>query len=383
MGLWILCGGFKSRPGPFFFVPPQGDGTFVVATTNGLSDRGVVRPQGALMRPSASSLLFVAVAFGLLPGLAGCIDGAGSTRFVATASTGHEFSSWDYAAATIQHMTASLSIDVDEPTNAGTVLAEGGFGANGFRVELTEFNHSATDFHSGGVAANFDEHGDTGVGNNLMPKLHLLLATWGPGKVALNGMDFVDPYTGSSTLDAHLMVTDTGVRDDVSGKVLKSDGATPFDPAAAGDSLAVEDLEVHLILSSRFQNDTPAPESYPWTGELRPPTVTASFPFEVKHGEAVVNITIDLGSEPYEVGPFRFSLVDAEGAEVDYAVVQQPSPTSRTIDEAGVAAGQYSLRVTTEGVPLGNWDANITVTYPPKPFFYFFWEDVVVEKRVS
>jgi hypothetical protein len=275
-----------------------------------------------------------------------------------------------------------MAIEVDEATNTGLVQAEGAVMANSYRIRLSEFNHSADDFHSGGIAANFDEHGDSGVGNTLLPKMRLLVATWGPGEITWNEAPLVDPYTGNATWDAHLMVTDTGARDDATGKVFKADGATPYDPGAPGDAMIGRDNEAHLVFTSRYAGESLPPDVYPWDGQIVEPLGMTSMPFEVKTTEAAFQITVDTGGDPQEIGQWVVQLLNPAGTVVEETTVSNNRP-SETINKTAshTAAGTWTLRVTADTLPA-DFTADIQVIYPPKPMHYFFWDEVDVTKKV-
>lgn len=332
---------------------------------------------------SRSRLLFIGVLVSL-PAIAGCVDVQPNPVFEAkTGSGGHYYTGWDYAAANMQHITSgTLSIEVDEVANEGLVEVTASVMGEVYTLKLTNFNHSADDFHSGGIAANFDEHGDSGVGNALLPKMHLLIATWGPADLMLNNNPVRDPYTGNTTFDAHLMITDTGVRDDATGKVFKADGTTPYDPATPGDAMIGSDNEAHLVLTSRHTGEDLPADEYPWEGQILQPLGVTSTTFNVKTTEALVDITIDSGGDPQEVGQWTVELLNPEGFVVASDTFSNNRPEiqiNKTVSYS--EPGDWTLRVSADTLPA-DFSATILVVYPPKPMHYFFWEDVEILQKV-
>lgn len=319
----------------------------------------------------------------VVPLVAGCLGGEDpNPKFVATAEgEGAAFTDWDYAAAGRQSMNGTLTIDVDEAENTGAVVTRGTVGGKNFTVRLNEFV-GGPEFQSGGIAANFDEHGDSGVGNALLPRMHLLLATWGPGQLTLDGNVTADPYTGDEEWAAHLMVTDTGVRDDETGKVLKSDGSSAYDPAAPGDAQIGNDREAHLVLQSSFPNASLEPITLTEEGEI-PQMGSGAVNFDVPVATGNITVVIDLGSDPAEVGLYTFRLRNGT-ADVDAKSVNTALPTApRTLTLEGeiATAGKWSI-VATSNAAAATYTAEITMNFPPKPMWYFFWEDVVIQQRV-
>ena len=90
------------------------------------------------------------------------------------------------------------------------------------------------------IAINHFEHGTTGAGPTIEPTLFVYLASWGPAEVFKNG-------ESQGTFEAHMMITD-GARDMHSGKIVKSDGTTPYSPMTPGDSKVNHNaVQLHMV----------------------------------------------------------------------------------------------------------------------------------------
>lgn len=327
-------------------------------------------------------LLFVATI------TAGCLGAEEpNSHFVASATAtvggeGYYMLSWDYAAADLHPMGGTITIDVDEATNTGSIRADGVAHMDTFEFALTTFNHSSSDFHSGGIAANFLEHGDSGVGNALLPAMNLLLATWGPANLTLNGAIAIDPYTGNDTWAAHVMVTNTGVRKDGHGGAFKADGVSPYDPATPGDASIGSDNEVHVVFTSLAPAADLAPLNFSWQASANGVTgpVSTVIPMEATGGDFLINI--NLGGQPHEATGVTFDLIDPSGQVRESVTAGRTSP-QRTLEKTANSGtiGNWVLRATGEAIPT-DFTVDIQVTYPSYPMHYFVWENVDIEQRV-
>lgn len=333
------------------------------------------------------SIILMASLLLVSPLLAGCVGGEGpNDRFAGSATGGVMFLGVDYGAETLAAVNSSLEIDVDAVLDTGTITAKGTLPDNvSFEVEATRFQ-GAADFHEGGIVANIREHGDTGVGNTKWPEMHVLVATWGNGTFSKDGNLTKDPYTGETDWDLHLMVTDTGVRDDATGKIQNADGTGLYDPADPGNALVGNDMEAHLIVSSTYDGPPLGPETHDASGELGGMAGTTSDSFEVTAGPATIEAVVTLDDLPTSIGGYRFRLLDPNGDEQDSVVINTVGVDSeRTatlrVDNA-TRTGFWSLHASaTTGGPA-TFEGEISVTYAPPPTYYFFWEDVNVVQRV-
>ena len=109
------------------------------------------------------------------------------------------------------------------------------------------------------IAINHFEHGTTAAGPTIEPTLFVYLASWGPAEVFKNDIS-------QGTFEGHMMVTD-GARNTQTGKIVQSDGTTPYSPMSPSNSMVNRNTaQLHLVYHT-----APAPE------------MTANFPppFEV------------------------------------------------------------------------------------------------------
>jgi len=101
------------------------------------------------------------------------------------------------------------------------------------------------------------------------------LASWGPAEILKNDVS-------QGTFEAHMMITE-GARDVDSGKILKSDGTTPYSPMIPGDSMVNHNTaQLHLVYHT-----APAPE------------MTANFPPPFETFEHTMFYDLDVLSPSY------------------------------------------------------------------------------------
>lgn len=336
----------------------------------------------SIIRQSSRTLAAIPVLLLVATVLSGCISEAAPppTNLKALGTGGTVYQGWDYAGATGQPLNGSIEIDVDDPSNSGIVTARGIWAVQNITIRLTEFNHTADDFHDGGVAMHFPEHGASGNGNPLVPEMFLLLATWGPATIELGDAPMKDPYTGLENWSAHLMVTDTGIRDEADGGKVKSASGGLYTPDAPDDALSGTDNEVHLIIESAAPAGDIAEHNETVTGTAGGPTAgTVAFPVPVQTLGANIRIVIDFGSDPQEVGPYGARLEDPNGKTVATKSLAgtQAMSKSTVIETTSEMIGNYTLSVFGPAAP-GEFTADITVTHPPRPLYWFTWEEVTI-----
>ena len=121
----------------------------------------------------------------------------------------NDTSGWDHmdnAAATVQPVSGTAEIDVDEIANTGTFEARLKIPEGDLVVAIDRF-HEFAPCQNGGIVAFLHEHGtDSGCGDNNWPKTFVYLAGWGYGHATLNGKPLYQDY------EMHFMVTQ-GMRD--------------------------------------------------------------------------------------------------------------------------------------------------------------------------
>ena len=139
---------------------------------------------------------------------------------------------WDHMdneAKGVHAVQGMVELDVDEIDNTGTFIAHFNLPEGDLVIEMDRF-HDFSLCQSGGVAAYFFGHGDSGCGDPHWPKSFVYVAGWGYGHATLNGKELYENYR------MHFMVTQ-GMRDRATLKVYypllnKKSLAGAVDPAA-------------------------------------------------------------------------------------------------------------------------------------------------------
>ncbi|MFQ5439913.1 MAG: hypothetical protein ACE5DL_00465 [Nitrosopumilaceae archaeon] len=187
----------------------------------------------------------------------------GTNAYVIDGTTpkgGHDAFSYDGSGH--KKTSGQVEVDLDPVTNTGSILAEWiDEDGNNMRLEQTEFaggnemyigetidGVTQTTLDLDPVAINHFEHGTTGAGPTIEPTLFVYLASWGPAEVFKNG-------ESQGTFEGHMMVTD-GARNTKTGKIVQSDGTTPYSPMSPSNSLVNRNTaQLHLVYHT-----APAPE---------------------------------------------------------------------------------------------------------------------------
>ncbi len=153
-----------------------------------------------------------------------------------------------------EKISGNVEVDLDPISNTGTITAEWTDPeGNDWRLEQTKFG-GGNELYPGElvdgtlqyeldadpIAINHYEHGTTGAGPPVEPTLFVYLASWGPAEVWKNG-------ESQGTFETHMMVTE-GARNPETGKIVKSDGDTPYSPKTPGDSMVNDHAaQLHLV----------------------------------------------------------------------------------------------------------------------------------------
>ena len=199
------------------------------------------------------------------------IKSVGTTAFIIDGTTpagGHHAFSYDGSGHT--KITGNVQVDLDPQTNTGTITAEWTdkegnrweyiqtefAGGNEMYIGETTDGVTQTKLDLDPVAINHFEHGTTGAGPTIEPTLFVYLASWGPAEVWKNGQS-------EGIFEGHMMITD-GARDVTSGKIVQSDGTTPYSPMEPANSMVNHNTaQLHLVYHT-----APAPEP---TNNFPPP----------------------------------------------------------------------------------------------------------------
>lgn len=167
--------------------------------------------------------------------VAGCFgDDAPPNERTFRATGGVATAGWAYDGTGVIGREADLEGRTVDDADNGTIHVELLIDDEPWVIHFDRFAQGeGRDFQDGGVEHGLDEHGDTGVADASIPRIHALVATWGSATVTRNGVPVAaEPWT------AHFMLSRDTVR--VGGTITKADGTTPYDPATPADARRVE-----------------------------------------------------------------------------------------------------------------------------------------------
>lgn len=327
----------------------------------------------------------LALVLSTLP-LAGCLGGdeVPDERRV-TAAGGAATLGWAYDGVGVVGRDATLEGVLRNGDNAGVVNVT--FTAEG-DVYIVRFDAFAQaegkDFMDGGVAFGLDEHGDTGVADASIPRIHATIAAWGKAIVLRNG----EPE-GGEPWSAHLMVSRDSVRGE-DGRITKSDGATPYDPATPADARRIEGDPQVLFWVKHPRGETfarPPAGVFANVSCAAPQCAqSADLAFEPGVGVLAMNVTVVGPEAPAPIplgalGQGRFVVVDANGTDLaagDFTLSPGGAPgvTPVEVPLAGLAL-PLALQVTGDGAFTVR--AEGAVTYVDRPFLVVTWDDPTLQ----
>lgn len=298
-----------------------------------------------------------------------------------TASGGRVSPGWAYDGAGVEPAAASLTATFLNAENTGAATVAFDYAGSKWTVTFDTFAQAADKaFMDGGIAFDLAEHGDTGVADASIPRVLALVAAWGTATVTRDGV----PVTGAAgeRWAAHVMVSDTTVRN-AEGKILKSDGATPYDPSAPGDATRVEgDTQVLLKLvhpdgETAARAPAPVAASLDFAGPEEMQTVEVP----IETGAATLNVTFTAAPSQVGVGVGNFAarIVDAAGTEFGTASGSIQGPTGSVVlvgAPLGGAQGPLTIEVTGQGA----FSLAIAgqVEYDDHPLLVLTWDDATV-----
>ncbi len=284
-------------------------------------------------------------------------------------------------AGTFESPGATFAFPPGFPGGAGTAPISFSFPSESWGFEMSSFaGDPAKVFQAGGVALDFDEHGDSGVGDTSIPKVRLLAAGWGDASVTRNGANYPDPLTGKPSWVAHFMVMDKGARA-ADGQVKNKDGSV-YDPAspAAGEAKGAG-KQVWVVLKTNpgdrilrdFEENVTATNLNSATYE----SSTMEVPVELSG--AVLSLDFTLGSEaPAPTPPLSeltWTVYDPDGAEVHRVTLDRETPTDSF--QIGAVEGTYTMKVAGRAA-AGNYLIHEKVTYPDQVTLLFEYDTVTV-----
>lgn len=327
------------------------------------------------MRSQALAL----VALLALAGLAGCLGAQAEPSERRFEATGGKVSpGWAYDGQGIVPGNARLDGFLDDADNAGIVNVTFEYGGASYSVVFDRFAQAeGKEFMDGGVAFGLDEHGDSGVADASIPKIHAVAAAWGKATVLAGGAPLTaDPWS------AHLMISRDTVRG-ADGRILDAAGAAPYDPAKPGDATRVEDDAQVLFWIKHPQGETfaraPLNASVPLSFSGPTQTQMVDIPAEKGAAGGIVNFTLRPGQAPVAVGQFAFRLVNASGGvlyeESDPIAQNQPRVGSVELTAAMIDG---PLQAQVEGAGAFDVVVDYQVTYEDRPFLVVTWDEVAL-----
>lgn len=327
------------------------------------------------MRPLAAVAVAASVA------LAGCAlfasEPAIPDHIVVQASDAWWINGWSYNHTGAHQAEGSATIDVVASEGTGTVTGEIVHNGSTTSFEWIAFEGDPdSPSQDNGINQDFQEHGATGNGHDLVPELHAVTSGWGTANLSVDGEPLMNPFTGERAIPAHFMVTDTGIRDDGTRQVRLRDGSL-YRPENASEGMNHPgDHEVHFIFDTGpAEHDNSHTEM---GGTLTPSDPEASFSKEAGYVTSMVRAEVTVSSQRQapSVG------------EVDITL----SGTNRTYREGTLGGPQGAGNLTwwvTDGLDrpgenltltlssdgTADWEASLTVYEPDRLFLHLLYEE--------
>lgn len=312
---------------------------------------------------------------------AGCFgkDEAPAARAV-SASGGKVSQGWDYAGVATTPGAASLSGSLNDPDDSGSLNASFDYHGAKWTVQFDQFAASK-DFMDGGVEFDITEHGDTGVADASIPRIHAKVAAWGTALVTKDGKPVVGK--AGDRWAAHVMVSDDTVRGS-DNKILNAGGTAPYDPAKGGDArISAGDAQALLkLVHPDGEGAARPPLNVSSTLDFQGPetTKTVAIPSEQGAVSLTLNLTaVGSGPTPLGLGKVTLRLLDAGGnatkaAELTLAP-NQPNTVSWSLTAAEVT-GPFTLEA--KGTGAFSLKTEAIVVFDDHPFLTLTWDEVTL-----
>lgn len=333
------------------------------------------------MRARTRALLLLVLSMGL----AGCLGeyvGLGSTAGIGAVGEEPLFLvGWAQNGTHLRDASGDGGLAVTPENGTGSFAGE-------VRVKGASYAFSFEGFHGApgkpsredGVREDFPEHGDTGTGHPKIPRLHAVAAGWGEVQLVVDGETIRDPLTGNRTFAGHFMVTDTGIRDDETRRILTEEGDV-YGPSDAGSGRSVEgDRELHVVVGSQAPAPHP-PLTEAAEGELTPTGSKAVVPVRVAAPNAAmtVNATVDAVAGPGSTVPARVNAtLHAPGGNVarqaQLGGTDQTRNLTWTLDPVA-RPGNYQVQL--EGDGSARWNVTTVLDYR-EPLYHWVYERVEI-----
>lgn len=324
----------------------------------------------------------------LLSGVAvsGCLGPERATEYHVYGSKGSYVSGFAYDGKGVVPFDGAAFLDVNDETNMGTFVARGHVMGRDYEVVFEEFVQSKP-FHDGGIAAEFREHGASGVGDMSIPEVDLEMAGWGYATFKVGGGVVKDPATGADTWAAHFMVIRNGVRDNTTGAIwADANKSAPYDPAEPqnGTSL-VGDYELHLVLKNQTANASADPIGIPPISGNTPSAMFSATPslFTSTVLGATAYVFINVTGTGVSASNLTFTFRDPGGNTLVSRAVgpmtASPAmgPSSAQVSFPVSFLGEYPVQITGRIAPGGGYQLSGLVIPPPTTALNFWWEDLL------
>lgn len=312
--------------------------------------------------------------------VAGCAKEAASPDSRTFSATGGKASlGWAYDGEGLVPANAALDGSVVDSTDTGSVNVTFELDGSLWVVVFDSFAQaSGKAFMDGGVEIDLDEHGDTGVADASIPKIHALVAAWGKARVLRDGvLAAPEPYS------AHLMVSADTVRGS-DGKIAKDDGVTPYDPSAPADARRVEGDPQVIFWIKHPQGETfsraPAPVSA--SVSCQGPQCVQSAELAMEPGARTLDLNLSIvgPSDALPVGPLgqaQYSIVDANGtALATGSIAPEPQPGAPIPVPVDLKDAVLPLSLVVMGDGAFTVRVDGTASYGDVPFIVLTWDEV-------
>lgn len=333
------------------------------------------------MRSAVILTIVLAVALAL----AGCAKKPGPTSYSFSAAGGKVSDGWARDGVGLVP-GASLSGTLSDPDNKGSVNVSFDFQGAHYAATFAEFSEaSGKTFQNGGVAFNFDEHGDSGNGDAMLPRVHAKAAAWGIAGVLKDG-EVLKTSAGATSWTAHLMLLDDSPRGS-DGKITNAAGTASYDPTKPTDARVAkgDPQAIFYFQDPAGANASRAPVNDSKTINIQGPNATGSIDIPTAKGAAslVVNVTITSAGPagtpaPIAVGTATVTLKDANGNATKTATIQPITPnapgTAHFELTANDITGPFKLQIDGSGAFTAKVD--YVIAFADHPFVVVTWDDI-------
>lgn len=319
-------------------------------------------------------------------GISGCLVEDKLTGYHAYGSNGFFAAGFAYEGGrSVLRFEGPAYLDVNDANNTGAFVAKGTVAGKSFHVIFEDFAQSKP-FHDGGIAADFHEHGASGVGDTTIPEVDLEMAGWGLAKIRSDGVPYKDPISGKDNWTAHFMVIRNGVRDNTTGAIYADAGKTTlYNPLNASRGYTEPgDYELHLVLRNQTGNGTTgAQQINPITYGMVNAQVNNNHPlFEASALGATAQIDLVVRATGAQASNLTFTLLAPDGSPIATKQLGAQAVSQATQAPAQVTFpvntfGEYRARVTGRVAPGGSYEIRGVVTPPPSLVMNLWWEDLI------